>query len=272
LLKNNHITSNMNRFIGLITLVYLSIQLVSCADTKQISYLQGTLDSAKLSQVIIPDLKIQKGDILEITVYSSDANAATAPFNHIASASTSVSGSASTANATAGSIYLVDNQGNIQFPVIGLLAVEGLTKPELIKQLDSKIAGKYLTAPYYNIHFVNNKITLIGELTRPGPYSIPNERVNVLEAIGMAGDLTFFGRRDNVLVIREINGKREFGRIDLRDPNLFLSPYFQLQQNDIVYVDATKKKVSANDQSTLRTVSIAAAVASTIAVIYSIFR
>jgi polysaccharide export outer membrane protein len=125
---------------------------------------------------------------------------------------------------------------------------------------------------YYNIQFLNNKVTLLGELNRPGPYSIPNERVNILEAIGMAGDLTFFGRRDNVLVIREIGGKREFGRIDLRDPNLFLSPYFQLQQNDVVYIDATKQKVTSNDQTTLRYISIGAAVASTIAVIYSIFR
>lgn len=264
----------MNRLICLIGLVYLSIQLTSCADTKQISYLQGALDSTKLSQVKLPDLKIQKGDILEITVYSNNANVALAPFNQTVTAGGNTVGGSAAANASGGggASYLVDNQGSIHFPVIGAIAVEGLTKPELIKQLNDSLEGKYLTGAYYNIRFVNNKVTLLGELNRPGPYSIPNERVNVLEAIGMAGDLTFFGRRDNVLIIRETNGKREFGRLDLRDPNLFLSPYFQLQQNDVIYVDATKKKVSANDLTTQRTVSIAAAVVSTIAIIYSIFR
>jgi polysaccharide export outer membrane protein len=260
----------MNRFIYLAAVVVVSLQLGSCVNTKEISYLQGSLDSAKLAQVKIPDLVIQKGDIMEITVYSNNDNAALAPFNH--SSASTISNSGSSTGVGGGSIYLVDNQGDIQFPVLGKIAVEGITKQQLIKKLNDSIEGKYLTGAYYDIHFVNNKVTLLGELNKPGPYSIPNERVNLLEAIGMAGDLTFFGRRDNVLVIREINGKREFGRIDLRDPNLFLSPYFQLQQNDVVYVDATKKKITANDQATLRYVSIGAAVASTIAVIYSIFR
>jgi polysaccharide export outer membrane protein len=260
----------MSRLIYFIALTWFSLQVCSCANTKQITYLQGSLDSSKLSEVKIPDLKIQKGDILEITVYSDNANKAIAPFNRTATAGAAEGASAT--GASGGAEYLVDNQGNIHFPVLGPLAVEGKTKPELIKMLSDSIERKYLTGTYYNIRFLNNRITLLGELNKPGPYSVPNERVNVLEAIGMAGDLTFFGRRDNVLVIREINGKREFGRIDLRDPNLFLSPYFQLQQNDVVYVDATKKKVSANDQSTIRTVSIASAIISTIAVVYSIFR
>jgi polysaccharide biosynthesis/export protein len=262
----------MNRFIYLIAVVVVSLQLGSCVNTKEISYLQGALDSAKLAQVKIPDLVIQKGDIMEITVYSNNDNVALAPFNHSGTSSISSQGNGSSTSVGGGNIYLVDNLGDIQFPVIGKIAVEGITKQQLIKKLNDSIEGKYLTGAYYDIRFVNNKVTLLGELNKPGPYSIPNERVNLLEAIGMAGDLTFFGRRDNVLVIREINGKREFGRIDLRDPNLFLSPYFQLQQNDVVYVDATKKKITANDQATLRYVSIGAAVASTIAVIYSIFR
>ena len=264
----------MNRLIYLVALVVVSLQMPSCADTKQISYLQGNLDSAKLAQVKIPDLQIQKGDIMEIAVYSSNDNAALAPFNKATTAGSAATGlgGAGAAGSSAGATYLVDNDGTINFPVLGALQVEGFTKQQLNKLLKDSIEGKYLTGSYFNIRFLNNKVTLLGELMKPGPYSVPNERVNILEAIGMAGDLTFFGRRDNVLVIRELNGKREFGRIDLRDPNLFLSPYFQLQQNDVVYIDATKKKVSANDQSTIRTISIASAVVSTIAVIYSIFR
>ena len=113
---------------------------------------------------------------------------------------------------------------------------------------------------------------MLGEVTKPGLVSIPGERINLLEAIALAGDLTFYGRRDNVLVIRESNNKREFARLDLTKPEIMASPYFYLQQNDIVIVEPNKKKVAANDVVTLRNVSIGAAVVSTIGILYSIFR
>jgi polysaccharide export outer membrane protein len=113
---------------------------------------------------------------------------------------------------------------------------------------------------------------MLGEVNHPGIFSIPGQHINLLEALGMAGDMTFYGRRDNVLVIRENNGKREFGRLDVTKPEVMTSPYFYLQQKDVVIVEATKKKVAANDQVTTRNISIALAAASTFAIIYSIFR
>ncbi|HEV3327659.1 MAG TPA: polysaccharide export protein, partial [Puia sp.] len=130
----------------------------------------------------------------------------------------------------------------------------------------------FLKNPYYSIRFLNYRVTMIGEVSRPGVYTLPGERVNILEAIGLAGDLTFYGRRDNVLVMRENNGKREFARLDLTKPEIMSSPYFYLQQNDMVIVEPNKKKIAANDQVTARNVSIAATVISTLAILYSIFR
>jgi polysaccharide export outer membrane protein len=113
---------------------------------------------------------------------------------------------------------------------------------------------------------------MLGEVAKPGMYTLPGDRVNILEAIGLAGDLTFYGRRDNVLIVRENNGKREFARLDLTKPEIMGSPYFYLQQNDMVIVEQNKKKVAANDQVTTRNVTIAATIISTLAILYSIFR
>ena len=113
---------------------------------------------------------------------------------------------------------------------------------------------------------------MIGEVTREGVYTIPDERVNVLEAIGLAGGLSIYARKENVMVIRENNGKREFARLDLTKPDLLKSPYYFLQQNDIIIVDQTRNKAAINDQLTMRNISITTSIISTIALVYSIFR
>jgi polysaccharide biosynthesis/export protein len=141
-----------------------------------------------------------------------------------------------------------------------------------VKELLDSSLKAYLKNPYYSIRFLNYRFTMLGEVTRPGIFNIPGERVNLLEALGLAGDLTFYGRRDNVLIVRENNGKREFARLDLTKPEIMASPYFFLQQSDVVIVEPTKKKVAANDQLTARNVTIAATIVSTLALIYSIFR
>ena len=115
-------------------------------------------------------------------------------------------------------------------------------------------------------------MTLIGDVNSPGVYSIPNERVSILEAIALAGDLTFYGVRENVLVIREVDGKREFGRINLTSPDVFSSPYFYLRQNDVVVVDATKRKAIVNDQLTVRYVGLFTSIISTIALIITVYQ
>ena len=167
--------------------------------------------------------------------------------------------------------YQVDENGNIMFQGIGLIHIEGLTKAQLKDTLDMRLTP-FLQRPYYSIRFLNYKFTMLGELGKPGIINIPGERVNLLEAIAMAGDLTFYGRRDNVLVIRENNNKREFARLDLTKPEIMKSPYFYLQQNDIVIVEPNKKKAAANDAVTVRNISLAATVVSILAVVYSVLK
>lgn len=237
----------------------------SCANTRQLNYLQGSFDTAQLKKLKIPEPVIQKADLISIVVYS-DNPAATALYNQPVMNS-GISGSSS-GQQTPG--YLVDKDGNIQFQGLGQLHVEGLSKGQLVTLLDSKLKDKLLSNPYYNIRFVNFKITLLGDVRSPGVYTIPNERITILEAVALAGDLTIYGKRDNVLIIREASGSREFGRIDLTKPDIFNSPYFYLQQNDVVLIEATNKKETAVDQATVRNISIATSIVSTIAIVISI--
>ena len=269
-----------------IAFLILSCIFCSCGNTRQLTYMQGKFDTAKLSEIKIPPAVIRKGDLLSIIVYS-DNPAATALFNQSLITVNSANGASANSGpggggtgSSAGAVsagspttpgYLVDETGNIQFQGLGQLHVEGLSKDQLKDTLDSRLKA-YLKNPYYTIRFMNYRFTMLGEVTHPGIFSIPGEHVSLLEAIGLAGDLTFFGRRDNVLVMRENEGKREWARLDLTKPDMMTSPYYYLQQNDVVYVEANKKKVAANDVVTARNITIAATIVSTLAILYSIFK
>lgn len=252
----------------------------SCGTTRPFTYMQGQFDTAKLSQIQVSEPAIQKADLLSIIVYSDNQQAA-AFYNQQMTgtaggssglASSPVTGSTGTSGAAPTSpTYLVDERGDITFPGIGLLHIEGLTISQLVDTLNGRLA-QYLTNPYCAIRYLNNRFTVLGEVAKPGMYSIPGARLNILQAIGLAGDLTFYGRRDNVLIMRENNGKREFARLDLTKPEIMGSPYFYLQQNDMVIVEQNRKKAVANDQVAVRNISIAATIVSTLAILYSIFR
>jgi len=265
-------------FLFLPAFVLLAILFSSCGNTRQLVYMQGKFDTAALSKINPPDKVIQKGDNMNIIVYSDNPEA-TKIYNQplIVSASPSIGGGGSGAsggpsgNAPTSAGYLVDENGNIEFQGLGLLHVEGLTKPQLKDTLYNRLKD-VLTNVYCTIRFLNHKFTVLGEVLRPGIISIPDENINLLEAISLSGDLTFYGRRDNVLIIREEGDKRIFGRLDLTKPEIMASPYFYLKQNDIVIVEPTRKKIAANDQITGRNISIAATVVSTLALLYSIFR
>jgi len=259
-----------------------AMSMGSCVSMKTLTYMQGKFDTARLSQLNLKDPVIQKGDILSIIVYSDNPNA-TSLYNQSVVASSSSAGGGvggSTGNESVLQVasgspttpgYLVDEGGNIQFQGLGRLHVEGLTKTALKDTLDSKLKA-FLTNPYYTIRFQNYRFSILGEVNRPGIYSIPSEHISILEAMGLAGDMTFYGRRDNVLIIRQENDQRKFCRLDFTKPDIMGSPFFYLQQNDVVIVEATKRKAAANDQVTTRNITIGATLASTIAVIYSIFR
>jgi polysaccharide export outer membrane protein len=258
-----------NSSLAALLLAIASLSLFSCGDIKKLQYLQGAMDSAKVADHKLPPAIIQTGDQLSIVVYSDNASATALYNQQLATGTAAGGGNATAALSTSG--YLVDEDGNIQFQGIGVLHVAGLTKSQLIELLNSKLK-EFLQNPYYNIRFLNFKITLVGDVAKPGLYSIPSDHINILEAVGLAGDLNITARRDNILIIREQNGKRRFGRIDLTRNDIFDSPFYQLQQNDVVYVDLSKQKVAASDQTTLRNITIATSIVSTIAIIFSVLK
>lgn len=275
-------------FVNAVGVVLVCMVFCSCGDTRHLTYMQGKFDTAKLSQAQISEPIFRKGDLVSIIVYS-DNPTATALYNQSliivsaggsgssgGSAGGSGGGSGSMAGATGGGSpttpgYLVDENGNIQFQGLGELHIEGLTKKQLRELLDSRLK-EFLKNPYYTIRFMNYRFTMLGEVEHPGIFSIPGEHVSLLEAIGMAGDLTFYGRRDNVLIMRDSSGVRQWGRLDLTKPEVLASPYFYLQQNDVVYIEASRKKVAASDQVTTRNITLVASIVSTLAIVYSILR
>jgi len=183
---------------------------------------------------------IQKNDLLSITV-SSPNTTASQPFNSAISVSTQTI--SYTATQAAG--YLVDQDGYIDMPMLGRLKAAGLTKKELKESISrSLVDNKFLLYPVVNVRYLNFKVTVLGEVAHPMVINVPDEKINLLEALGFAGDLTVYARRDNVAVIREEKGSRIVQRIDLNSGSLLTSPYYNLRSNDIVYVEPNKAKVS----------------------------
>jgi len=260
-------------FLPMFFLAYLT----SCTTYKQLQYLQGNIDSTKYSQFKVPEQRIQKGDQISIAVFSDNA-AASALFNtgsipqSNAGTGMAIAQSAGSGVSAAGNVYEVDQEGNIFFPQIGKLNVEGLTREGLTKLLDTKLKDKLLINPYYVIRFLNLKITVFGDVNSPGVYPLIRENTNIFEAMTLAGDMTFFGRRDNVLIIREKDGKRVFARIDVTKPDVFNSPYYYLQQNDIVFVDMRKGKVNSQNQAWVQNITLGLSIVTGISFLINLFR
>lgn len=227
------------KFRPAILLLLLSCVLLmsqSCITRKDISYFQDLEDVVSI-QKITQDFKavIQSGDILSIHVTSLSKEASSF-FNVVGE-----NGDQQVANT-----YLVDASGNIEMPLIGTVTVIGSTTQEAKASIKAKLE-KYLTNPTVNLRIRNFKVTVLGEVKTPGVYTIPNEKITLVEAIGLAGDLTIFGKRVNVLVIREIDGERKFYKVDLRSKEIFESDIYYLHNNDIVYVEPGKGKIASAD-------------------------
>jgi len=259
-----------------LVLLFASVLAItcSCGNVREMQYLQGQFDTAKMSQATYPVPVIQKNDLLNITVYS-ESPVASSYYNLPPITSTQTSaitqGAGTLSNMPEEPSYLVDLNGEIQMPGLGRIPVAGLTKQQLDSVLISRLKDK-LTNPYVVIRLASYRVTLIGEVSKPGQFTIPNERISLLEAIALAGDLTPFARRDNVLVIREINGERSYQRLNLKDPYVLNSPYFFLQPNDMVIVEPNKSKAAASDQVVVRNISLAVSLISVIAVIITLSR
>ena len=223
--------------------------LASCQSYKKVPYLQdaGVVKDIN-QQENLYDAKIMPKDLLTIVVSCTSPELAV-PFN-LTVATPANAATASTQLTTQPVLqpYLVDNEGKINFPVLGELKVGGLTKREAEQLIIEKLKPYIKETPIVTVRMVNYKISVLGEVARPGTFTISNEKVNLLEALAMAGDMTVWGVRDNVKLIREgADGKQEIVTLDLNKAETILSPYYWLQQNDIVYVTPNKAKSRNSD-------------------------
>ena len=244
----------MKKLQYLISLTLVSLLLSSCGSVKNIAYLQNSEEIDFTRSEYLYDARIMPKDILTITVSTVNPEAAE-PFNLIVRPK--LTSTTSTLGTSGGSLqtYLVDNKGFIDFPVVGAIEVGGLTKSMCEQLIHDKIKP-YLNAaenPVVTVRMSNYKISVLGEVNRPGMFTVGNEKINILEALAQAGDLTIYGVRDKVKLIREdAKGRKEIHTINLNDANIISSPYYYLQQNDIVYVEPNKVKArnSAVGQTT----------------------
>ncbi|MEQ6123426.1 polysaccharide biosynthesis/export family protein [Pseudotenacibaculum sp. MALMAid0570] len=250
---------------GVIYLLLSLIFLSSCVSKKSITYFQNDkIDLSKASNsfktVFKPD------DLLEITILSENIESVK-PFNLPAATFSAAT------NLVAGNPqqqrYLINKNGEIDFPLIGKLKLGGLTREEAIKLLNIKLNPDYVKDPTINIRIANFKVTVLGDVQKPGTYTIPSERITILEAIGLAGDLNISGQRNGILVTREEGDEKKFYRVDLLSNKIFTSPVYYLQQNDVVYIDQNKAKAqsAATNQNTGLFVSIGSILISLIAVL-----
>ena len=236
------------------------IFLAGCSSYKKVPYMQDpeTVNSYG-KEIPLYDAKIMPKDLLSITVNTSDPRAA-APFNLTVQSplNTNIKDMYTTSQ-PALQQYLVNNEGEIDFPVLGKIKVGGLTKNEAESMIREKLQPYLKETPIVTVRMANYKISVLGEVKSPGTFTVSNEKVNVLEALAMAGDMTIYGVRDNVKLIREdAQGKRQIVMLDLTKSDLVLSPYFYLQQNDILYVTPNKTVSKNSDIGNTTSVVISA--------------
>ena len=216
---------------GAFALILFSFFFSACQSYKQVPYLQDVevLKQANAQIAPVQDARLIPGDEVSILVSTSDP-AVSQPFN------------------AQGNVFLLDNQGNINYPVLGKLSLNGLTSREAETLITERLKAYVKERPTVVVRMSGFKVSVLGEVASPGVYPVVNEQINVLEALAMAGDLTIYGVRDNVKLIREDkNGHKQFITLNLNDADLLLSPYYQLQQNDILYVTPNKAKAQNAD-------------------------
>lgn len=244
------------------------LYLISCGSQRKATsyYLDKVADTTIKGAATFPELRIQKNDHLSIQVYSASTDP---KVDAIYNLPTAEGGSPSSGG------FLVDARGNIEYPRLGTIHAEGLTKLELAEVIRKKLVEpiELLKNPSVIIRFLNYKITVLGQVGREGLVTLPSEKVTILEAIGMAGGITDFGKKDRVKIYREIDGQREVGYINLSNDSLFVSPYYYLVQNDVVIVEPTNQKAKQQDQAvTAQRISMALGVITAAAFIYNIFK
>jgi len=221
-------------------LFIILILLQSCGSRKDIAYLQDVDNNKNTDNKYSYEPLLKNDDLLSIIV-SADDPEITYPFNI-----PQIQGNYKVSNDQDGiKTYLIDSYGFIEYPVIGKIQLAGLTRKEAIEKLTEKVK-EYITNPTINLRILNYKISVLGEVKSPGSYPLESERITLLEALSKAGDLTIYGRRNNILVIREKNGIKSFNRIDITKSDFINSEYYFLTQNDVIVVEQNKTKVNSS--------------------------
>lgn len=216
----------------------------SCASKKDIVYYQN-IEGTNISQNITSyEVKIQPDDLLMIIVSAEDPEIAM-PFNLTSVSVPSANNLTAISGQQIQQSYLVDKYGNIEFPVLGKLQVGGLSRTEVLGLLKEKISV-YIKNPIINLRIMNFKVSLQGEVNMPGSYTVVSERITLVEALSMAKDLTVYGKRDNILIIREVNGIKSYNRVNITNADFINSPFYYLAQNDVIYVEPNNTKVNAS--------------------------
>ena len=246
--------------------------MLSCSSYKKVAYFRDLGDSSVLyaqgkglEGAVYHPLTIQSDDLLQIIISTIDPEVDGA-FNTTeqkgANTSTDV------LNLPKGQDgYLVDKSGNIELPVLGTMHVEGLTT-EQIKDSVTLAASKLLKQPVVNVRLTNFKVNVLGEVNSPGSYLISGERASVLDALSLAGDMTIYGKRDNVILMRTVDGvQKKIARFNLNNTQMLNSPYFYLRQNDVIYVEPAKSKAASTDMNATKTYAIAGSLLSIILIL-----
>ncbi|MDO4159318.1 MAG: polysaccharide biosynthesis/export family protein [Prevotellaceae bacterium] len=265
----------MKKLISSIAFAVVCILLGSCGSGKNIAYFQNADSISYAASKGLFDAKIMPKDLLTITVSTTDPKVAT-PFNLSVTNTLNSSGTLYTGGGSL-QTYLVDNEGYINFPVVGKIKVEGMTKRQCENIVREKIMP-YMSAtenPIVTVKMASFKVSVIGEVKSPGVFTVDQEKISVLEALARAGDLTIYGRRENVILIREdATGQKSVTRLNLNDANLINSKYYYLQQNDVIYVEPNKvqAKNSAISTSTTIWLSVASILTSVASLIVNVLK
>lgn len=250
-------------------LLVVSMSFASCARMGDITYISNAERNIPIALQDVATKSIQPNDLLNIYV-ESETPAATIRFNQETNKVVVDEGNV---GGQVGNVpgYLVNQEGDIVFPILGKIHVAGLTHEQLAIQIESRLISEgHINDPVVTVKLMNFKVSVLGEVAKPSQVSIQGERVTIFEALSMVGDMTIYGQRQNVMVLREENGVRVVGSIDLSSKDAFESPYYYLRQNDVIYVEPNRrmKKNAERDYTTLSTISSIASIISVGATVF----
>jgi len=237
--KENWMFRTSKKFAMLLITV---ISISSCATKDEVVYFDNAQSLNGKENLLDYEPQIEKNDVLRINVSSSSVNdEITKPFQMNSQGSQSSGGGGQGQSLTG---YLVSPEGTINFPVLGTVEVRGLTRTKIQKKLEGQIA-EYVRDPVVDVRIVNFSVTVLGEIGSPGRVKITDGRVTMPELLAMSGDISYNGKRENIMIIREVNGVKSVGYIDMTESDLFDSPYYYLKQNDLVYIEPTYRTVKS---------------------------